>query len=868
MTLATGTKLGPYEVITPLGAGGMGEVYRAHDPRLGREVAIKVLPATFSTDADRLKRFESEARAAGVLNHPGITAVYDFGTNPSDGSPYIVTELLEGETLRSRLSSGPVSVRKALDWAVQIARGLAAAHEKGIVHRDLKPENLFLTRDGRVKILDFGLAKLKTDAETGTQTDLRTISGTEPGVVLGTMGYMSPEQVRGKAADRRSDLFSFGAILYEMLSGQRAFRGDTAADTITAILTKEPPDLSTTNHDIHPGLDRIVRHCLEKNPEERFESARDVAFDLEALSNVSTPTGVVTASQAEAALAPKRRGWVVPAIAAALIALALGAAAGFRLGKKAGFLPPPSYQQLTFRRGELYAGRFAPDGQTVIYSAAWDGKPVEMFATRTDRPESRIFGLQGAEVASISKTGEMLVLLDRHMEEPFIRSGTLAQVSVSGGVAPRPILDGVEYADWAPDGSSFAFVRDVNSRKQIEYPLGKVLYQTSGWISHPRVSPKGDVVAYVDHPIRRDDGGSVAVVDRSGKRRVLAGVFSSVQGLAWSPNGDEIWITGTRVGGNRAIHAVSLSGVDRLLARVTESLTIQDIAADGRALVSHDVIRIGVLGKAAGETKERDLSWLDWSAAFDLSKDGKTLVFAETGEGSGPAYSCFIRGTDGSPPVRLGDGVAMALSPDGRWVTANTPRDESPKLWLYPTGAGEKRLLPTGKLDIESSGEFLPDGKSIVFTAAEQGHGSRVYQMEVAGAAPRALTPEGYRLIGRSVTPDGKSIIVIGPDHKRYLYRVQGGEPELINGLAEDETPARWSDDGRFLYVFRRRDVPVRVWKLDVATGKRELWKELVPADAAGIQDLAPVIPTPDGTAYVYGYSRTLSDMYVVAGLK
>ena len=278
MTLAAGTKLGPYEILAPIGAGGMGEVYRAKDPRLGRDVAIKVLPVSFSQDADRLKRFEQEARAAGVLNHPGITAVFDIGTEA--GSPYIVTELLEGETLRARLSTGAIAPRKAVDYAVQIARGLAAAHEKGIIHRDLKPENLFLTNDGRVKILDFGLAKLKSEKEEGSQTDLQTVSGTQPGVVLGTMGYMAPEQVRGRAADKRSDLFAFGTILYEMLAGQRAFRGDSAADTITAILTKEPPDLSQTNKDVHPGLDRIVRHCLEKNPEERFESARDVAFDL------------------------------------------------------------------------------------------------------------------------------------------------------------------------------------------------------------------------------------------------------------------------------------------------------------------------------------------------------------------------------------------------------------------------------------------------------------------------------------------------------------------------------------------------------------------------------------------------------------
>jgi len=861
VTLAAGTKLGPYEILAPIGAGGMGEVYRAKDPRLGREVAIKVLPPSFAHDADRLKRFEQEARAAGILNHPNITAVHDIGS--ADGSPYIVTELLEGETLRARLSTGAVPVRKAIDYAVQIAKGLAAAHEKGIVHRDLKPENLFLTNDGRAKILDFGLAKLKSERPDGPQTDLQTISGTQPGVVLGTMGYMSPEQVRGKPADARSDLFSLGTILYEMISGQKAFRGDSAADTITAILTKEPPDLAQTNKDVHSGLDRIVRHCIEKNPEERFQSARDIAFDLESLSNVSTPTGVFAAPPAAT-----RRRWLVPALAAAAIALAVGLMAGYHSGKQAGYVPPPNYQQLTFRRGELYTARFAPDGQTVIYAAAWDGKPVEVFATRTDRPESRVFGLVGADVASISKAGEMLVFVDRHVEEAFIRAGTLAQVSVSGGVAPREISTDVQWADWGPDGTSYCVVRDVNSRNQIEYPAGKVLYQTSGWISHPRVSPDGNLVAFLDHPIRRDDGGSVAIVDRAGKKTMLAGVYSSVQGLAWSRDGKEVWLTGTRTGGNRAVYAVTLSGTERLLARVTESLTLQDIAADGRVLVSHDVIRIGVLGRGPGDAKERDLSWLDWSAAFDLTADGKTLLFAETGEGSGPAYSCFLRGTDGSAPVRLGDGVGMAISPDARWVTANTAREEHPKLWLYPTGAGDKKLLSTGGLEIESSADWLHDSRRVIFTANEPGHGSRIFLIDIAGGNPRALTPEGYRLVPRGVSPDDKRVAAIGPDRRRYFYPIEGGEPQPIPGLAPEETPTGWTNDGRFLYVFRRRDVPARVSKLDVATGRKEAWKEFMPGDGAGIQDIAPVIPTPDGSSYVYGYSRTLSDMYVVEGLK
>src|SRR5262245_29490567 len=265
----------------------MGEVYRAKDPRLGREVAIKVLPASLSKDADRLRRFEQEARAAGILNHPNITAVYDIGSH--DDAPYVVTELLEGATLRSRLAGGAIAVRKATDYALQIAHGLAAAHDKGIVHRDLKPENLFVTKEGRVKILDFGLAKLtQTEGGSGPQTNLPTATaGTEPGVVMGTLGYMSPEQIKGKPADGRSDIFAFGAILYEMLSGKRAFHADSAGETMAAILKEDPPDLSVTNQNISPGLERVVRHCIEKNPERRFQSAHDLAFDLEAVSGTS-----------------------------------------------------------------------------------------------------------------------------------------------------------------------------------------------------------------------------------------------------------------------------------------------------------------------------------------------------------------------------------------------------------------------------------------------------------------------------------------------------------------------------------------------------------------------------------------------------
>jgi Tol biopolymer transport system component len=860
MTLATGTKLGPYEILAPIGAGGMGEVYRAKDPRLGREVAIKVLPPSFAQDPDRLKRFEQEARAAGVLNHPNITAVHDFGTH--EGSPYIVTELLEGETLRSRLGAGAIPIRKAMDYAVQIAKGLAAAHEKGIVHRDLKPENLFLTKDGRVKILDFGLAKLKPETVEKGQTDLQTVSGgTQPGVVLGTMGYMAPEQVRGKPADRRSDLFSFGTILYEMLSGHRAFRGDTAADTITAILTKEPPDLSQTNKDLPPGLDRIVRHCLEKNPEERFESARDVAFDLEALSGLSGPAPAsMSTTYAEA---KRPRLW--PALAGAVLATAvIVGAAAYVLGKKAGDRPPPSYRQLTFRRGAIVSARFAPDGHTVVYSAAWDGKPVEIFVSRLESPEARPFGLAGAEILAISKSGEMAVSLNRSSAGGFRRTGTLAQLSVAGGAAARDILEEVDWADWAPDGSSLAVVRPFQGRIRLEYPIGKVLHETSGWISDPRVSPAGDSVAFVDHPSLTDDAGAVMLVDRSGRKKTLTTTFSSAQGVAWGADGKEIWFSAAEVS-LRALYSVSLSGTVRLRSRIAGNLTLRDISRDGRMLASRDTNREEILALPPGESKERDLTWLDYSLVTFLSSDGRMVLFTEGGEGGGAGYSVYVRKTDGSPAVRLGEGFGQALSPDGKWAVVILHAATDPQLALYPTGAGEPKILSKEGLTVLNAC-WMPDGKRLLLTASEPGRGLRLYLRDLDGGKPRPVTPEGYRGF-RVVSADGSRASVLGPDRKHYLYPLAGGEPTAIPGVEVNDRIAEFAQDGRSVYVYRQGEVPSRLYRVDLSTGRRELSRSLLPADAGGVSEIGPV-PTASGEAYAYSYARTLSDLYVVEGLQ
>jgi hypothetical protein len=862
MPLNAGTRLGPYEVLSLLGTGGMGEVYRARDERLRREVALKVLPASIAQDADRLRRFESEARAASALNHPNIVTVHDIGK--SDGTTFMAMELVDGASLRQMLSGGAIPEKKMLEVAVQIADGLAKAHSAGIVHRDLKPENVMVSKDGFVKLLDFGLAKPFTAPGASDGSAVLTMAGeTQPGTVLGTVGYMSPEQASGRPVDYRSDQFALGSILYEMATGQRAFQKPTGAETLSAIIREEPEPVARVNPRAPAPYRWIVDRCLAKDPEDRYASTRDLARDLKSVrEHVSEVTSVASGAIAVSPAARRRTiGWWLAAAA-----LVLGLGGGVLLDRRLTKVEPPSFHQLTFRRGTISFARFAPDGQTILYGSAWEGRPVEIFVSRSGSPESRPFGLPGADILAISRNGEMALSLGRHAVGPFESSGTLARMGVAGGGAPRDVLEDVEWADWSPDGSSLAVVRDVNSRNRLEFPIGKLLYQTAGWISHPRVSPKGDLVAFLDHPVRGDDGGSVAVVDLAGKKSTLPGVYETVQGLAWSPRG-EIWFTGARSGANRGLYASAVSGKPRLLVRVTGILTLHDIARDGRLLLTHDTNRQEILGRGPGFEKEHDLSWLDWSQVTDLMPDGQTLFFSESGEGGGPGYSVYVRKTDGSPAVRLGEGSGQALSPDGKWALAAVKPGTEPQLVLYPTGAGEPRLLPSEGLRIQAA-DWFPDGSHLAVTANEPGHGPRIFVFDLAAGKPRALTPEGYRNLRKGVSPDGKVIVVRGPDQKVYLYPSAGGEPTAIPGTTPDDTPTGWSADGRSLYVYRRKDLPAKVDLLDVSNGRRQLWKELMPADSAGVWAIAPPHISPDGRFYAYSCLRTLSDLYLVEGFQ
>lgn len=855
MPLSSGTKLGPYEIQSPLGAGGMGEVYRAHDTRLKRDVAIKILPTSFSADPERLQRFAQESRAAAALNHPNILSIYDIGEDR--GAPYVVSELLEGESLRGRLRSGALPSRKAIDYAQQIAKGLAAAHEKGIVHRDLKPENLFITDDGRAKILDFGLAKF-TRPEADSLGDAPTEQiATEAGTVMGTVGYMSPEQVRGKNADARSDIFAFGAILYEMLSGKRAFHGDSAADTMSAILKEDPPELTETNRNVSPALDRIVQHCIEKNPAERFQSARDVAFNLEALTDIST-----TGRAAVRALSEERkpRRWPVP-VTIALLVLASWAGI-YQLARRNSARVNPTFHEITFRNGIVWDARFAPDGQTIVYGAAWDGVPQEIFSSRFDSTDSRAIGLPNSQILSISSKGEMAVSLHPVNAGPFAQAGTLARVPLAGG-APREVVDNVLWADWTPDGQSLAVIRPgARNTGQLEFPSGNVIYSPNGWVSHVRFSPDGELLAIGDHVPSGDDG-RVVIIDERGNRKASSSFFSSVEGLAWAPSGKEVWFSAVPAGSARSIYALNVSGKERLIYRAPGGLTIHDISRTGLVLLTFDKARISISALPPGETRERSLSWFDWSLLLDMSADGRTILFSETGEAVGANYSIFMRKTDGSPAVRLGQGGFGALSPDEKWVIAS---DGSPaKLVLLPTGVGEPKQLTDDKTD-HFNFAWLPDSKSITYATAEPGHQARSYLMDISGGTPRPITPEGT--VGGAVTPDGRYLLARDPKNVRWLYPIAGGEPQKFPFTPNpDERLMAFFDGGKSLLV-RTPNLPVKITRVDLATGRREPFREIVPADPAGVQDIPTIRFSRDGKSYAYSVGRILSDLFVVDGLK
>ena len=818
----------------------MGDVFRASDGRLGRDVAIKVLPAAVANDTDRLRRFEIEARTVAALSHPNILSVFDTGV--FEGSPYIVTELLEGETLRQKLDHRPVAPRRAIEWGLATARGLAAAHAKGIIHRDIKPENLLITKDGRLKILDFGLAKqLPAASSTESQT---TALFSSPGAVMGTPAYMSPEQVRGEALGAGSDLFSLGCVLYEMLAGRRPFLGDTAMDVMSAILREEPPEFTAQP----PALASIIRRCLEKDREVRFHSAADLAFALEALSNPS----VASSPDVSASPGTRKSRAGIYGILAVVSVVASILAGWWWLSRKQSAVRTPVFERLTFQTGSIDRARFGADGKTFVYSADWRGSKNGVYSTVLGNPESRPLALpEGVKLASVSSTGDLALL----------KGGVLSRARMDG-TAPRDVATDIEDADWSPDGSELAVIRNLHPGFQIEYPLGRTIAKV-GWSPTIRVSPKGDRIAL----LRVNKGDDViSTLNLQGQfTDLVPGLIASMQDqFCWSPDGREVWFIASSGGTSfDTLKAVTLSGKVRELYQFPgASVNIDSATSDGRVLLRIHHLTRQLMANTAEQGGERDLTWLDAPELADLSPDGNTVLFSNTGQSGSSRYGIYIRSTDGSPAVRLSDGLGELLSPDFKWVTATIPSGQQV---LIPTGAGEQQTLSFPGLTGARIRAFLPDGTGYVVSGFETKKRLRIYTYSLALHQLQPVSPEGLDCSANElfVSPDGSLLVFSASSHATILP-LKGGEPRRVDLEPPDRLAGFTADSHAVFVLHKGGHTPAAIYRVALATGTRTLLRELVMPEGYSIDSLRI---TPDGRRYALMRSSKLSELYMAEGI-
>jgi serine/threonine protein kinase/Tol biopolymer transport system component len=862
--LASPRCIGQYEIGALIGAGAMGEVYRAHDAKLNREVALKILPPLFALDPDRVARFRREAQVLAALNHPNIAAIYGF--EEAEGVQALALELVEGPSLADRIERGPLAAEEVLSFGRQIAEAVEAAHEKGIIHRDLKPANIKITGNGAVKVLDFGLAKVFEGASGAQLAAAPTLTATidRERTILGTPAYMSPEQARGRVLDKRTDVWSFGCVLFEMLTGHPAFADETISDTIAHVLERDvnwralPPWTPVRLRD-------LMRRCLHKDVNRRLRDIGDARIELE---EAWTPRDAEVTEQS----ARNTRSRRLLRMAALVTLIGTAVLATRYLIDRSRSLPPPVFRQLTFRHGTIGGARLAADGQTVVYRAAWAGAQPELFIIRPESQQSGSLGLLNAGIYAVSSRGDLAVALGCRLNWGECL-GTLAQVPITGG-SPRQMVKDVLVADWSPDGQNIAVVSFTGDTYRLHYPIDKVLYESQGWITAARVSPKADRIAFLDHDQLGDTGGSVAVVDLIGRKTTLSSEWKSLQGLAWSRDGDEVWFSGSRTGkgGSSALYAVTLSGRERAVFSSPGALRLNDISRDGQhVLLTRGTTRGGVMALGGDGAKERDLSWLDYSTVADLSADGKTLLFYEWGEGVGAKPTVFLRKTDGSDAVRLGDAKPLALSPDARWVVAvqqTTPQ----QMVLLPAGPGEAKRMTRGAIvEYLDWAAWSSDGRRVYFAGRESGDVRRTYVQDVDGGEPRAVTPNGF--VGMVLSPNGKTIAAVDRYGEYYLCALDHSiDPRPLAGYRDGDIPLQWSADGRALYIREAGNLVLRIHRLDLATGARQLWKELVPPDPTVLIDIGSdpgqIRISPDGKSYAYTYWTFEGELYLAQGLQ
>jgi Tol biopolymer transport system component len=762
MRFQNGHRLGPYEIVASLGAGGMGEVYRARDTRLGRDVAIKVLPDSLRADPDAYARFEREARAVAALSHPNIMAIHDFGEH--DGTAYAAVELLEGETLREALVPGPLPQRKAVDYARQTARGLGAAHDRGVVHRDLKPENLFVTRDGRVKILDFGLARTATDRAAGATDDTPTHTHlTGPGTVLGTVNYMSPEQARGEIAGPASDIFSLGSVLYEMLGGKRAFERDTVPETMTAILRDDPPDMPL-DAAISAGVQRIVQRCLEKRPEERFQSAHDLAFALETSSGISTGVHPVVEP---AAAKPKRLAWW-PVAAALAVGLVAGA--------------------LFFGEARTPSSAFAPVKTSPITFSGYDENPAASPDGRTIAFASRRAGAPGIWVKQLQGGGEAPLTRGEDSFPRFSPDGTnVLFLRMSGGTTavyrtaliggePRKLIDDAVEADWSPDGSRVVYVRLAGSDSSIRIVNAdgsgdRVLADLPGnVVSSPRWSPDGKTIAYRSTLSNNNIVKFVKLVDvETGAIRDLLPERPCLSGLTWSGDGK---------------HLVFSWSEDLLagLASTSARMSIQDVASG----VTEDLFWT------------RDTLLLQTGTRLDLAGPGK-LVFSTINTAQS-LREVPLRGRAERRTLTSGSSVDRqpVYAPDGETILFSSNRGGNLDLWTINTRTGAVRQLTDDEAR-DWDPAYTADGSRILWSS-DRGGNLEIWIANADGSGARQVSSDGVGAENPGATPDGEWIVYMtsNPD-KAGMWKIRGDGSDATQLYAGAAFIPEFSPDGRYI---------------------------------------------------------------------